>query len=73
MFTDMTLSSEINDKFKEFLSSKSLDNGKGIYLSYSAHPIVDFSVLVLTAGSWPLQTQASSFNVPLEVTKQITY
>lgn len=56
MFTDITLSSDINEKFKDYVRAKSLDNGK-----------TDFSIMVLTAGSWPLQTQASAFNVPQEV------
>jgi len=30
---------------------------------------VDFSILVLTAGSWPLQAQPSSFSVPQELEK----
>jgi len=62
MFTDMTLSTDINDKFKEFLNSKGLELGK-----------VDFSILVLTAGSWPLQTQASNFNIPLELEKCVNH
>lgn len=31
--------------------------------------LVDFGILVLTAGSWPLQVQSSSFNVPQELEK----
>ena len=56
MFTDMTLSGDINDKFKEYLTTNKVDLDK-----------VDFSILVLTSGSWPLQTQSSSFNLPAEV------
>jgi hypothetical protein len=55
MFNDMSLSNDINEKFKEWLESKSLSTG------------VDFSILVLTAGSWPLTAQVSSFNVPQEL------
>lgn len=58
MFTDITLSTDLNDKFKDHMSTKHLDTGK-----------VEFSILVLTAGSWPLQTQSSNFNVPLELEK----
>jgi len=58
MFTDMTLSTEINEKFKEHLVTNNATLGK-----------VDFSILVLTAGSWPLQVQSSSFNVPQELEK----
>jgi len=51
MFNDIQLSTEINTKFSE--EDKKLP--------------VDFSILVLTAGSWPLQTQSSNFNVPEEM------
>jgi len=61
MFTDMTLSAEINEKFKEFLTERKLELK------------VEFSILVLTAGSWPLQTQSSNFNVPLELEKCMNY
>lgn len=33
---------------------------------------VDFTIQVLTAGSWPLQAQTSSFNIPLEVSGEVT-
>lgn len=55
MFNDMSLSNDINERFKEYLETKSLSNG------------VDFNILILTAGSWPLTAQASTFNVPQEV------
>jgi hypothetical protein len=55
MFNDMALSSDINEKFKEYLEVKSLSNG------------LDFNILILTAGSWPLTAQAATFNVPQEV------
>jgi len=58
MFNDMALSNDINEKFKEYLESKALNTGN-----------VDFSILVLTAGSWPLTAQVSSFNVPQELEK----
>lgn len=58
MFTDIALSADMNEKFKEQVMGKNLDLGK-----------VDFHVLVLTAGSWPLQTQSSNFNVPVELEK----
>jgi len=56
MFNDMALSSDINEKFKEYLEQKSLSNGG-----------VDFNILILTAVSWPLAGQSSTFNVPQEV------
>jgi len=46
----------INEKFKEYCNDTNADLNK-----------VDFSILVLTAGSWPLQTKSSNFNVPLEI------
>jgi hypothetical protein len=68
MFTDITLSTDINEKFKEFCRGKSLENGKGKKFPRNFHEFsVDFNIMVLTAGSWPLQTQAMNFNVPQEV------
>jgi hypothetical protein len=55
MFNDMALSNDINEKFKEYLEIKSLSNG------------LDFNILILTAGSWPLTAQSATFNVPQEV------
>ncbi|CAG8670860.1 42473_t:CDS:10, partial [Gigaspora margarita] len=54
MFTDMGLSKDLNDQFKERTSGET-DNG------------VDFSVLVLGTASWPLSPSATSFNIPEEV------
>ncbi|KXS20409.1 Cullin-domain-containing protein, partial [Gonapodya prolifera JEL478] len=60
MFTDMTLSSEINTKFRE-LSEKS-----------GVQPGVDFGALVLTAGSWPLTGLSSTeYQVPQELEKSV--
>jgi len=58
MFTDITLSTDINEKFKGYLKDKQLDLGR-----------VDFNIMVLTTGSWPLQQQTSNFNVPQELEK----
>jgi cullin 1 len=55
MFNDIQLSVEINERFKEYTTENK------VALK------VDFNIQVLTAGSWPLQTQASSFNVPFEL------
>ncbi|KAG0288182.1 Cullin-2, partial [Dissophora globulifera] len=61
MFTDMTISSDLNTAFKEWLQSSSLSNG------------LDFSILVLTAGSWPVNsTQPLEFQCPDELEKSIT-
>jgi len=62
MFTDVSLSSDINEKFREYLAKESLDVGK-----------VDFSALVLTAGSWPLQVQLSNFNIPIELERCVKH
>lgn len=55
MFNDIQLSVEINERFKEYTTE------------HKVALKVDFNIQVLTAGSWPLQTQASSFNVPFEL------
>jgi len=50
MFTDMSLSRDLNDLFK---------NGQNLN--------VDFSILVLATGSWPLQPPSTNFSIPKEL------
>jgi len=59
MFTDMGLSKELNDAFREKMSQnhEASDN------------VVDFSILVLGTASWPLQAPTTSFNLPDDVVK----
>ncbi|KAF0477803.1 Cullin-domain-containing protein [Gigaspora margarita] len=54
MFTDMGLSKDLNDQFKERTSME-------------ANEQVDFSVLVLGTASWPLQPSTTNFNIPEEL------
>lgn len=57
MFQDVGVSKDLNDQFKKFLSnSGQLDS------------LVDFSIQVLSSGSWPLQ-QSTHFNLPAELEK----
>ncbi|KAH3767832.1 cullin B [Pelomyxa schiedti] len=57
MLTDVTLCLDMNDVFNSYLhDNPALSLGK-----------VDFSVMVLTAGSWPIQGQQTTFNVPEEL------
>ncbi|GJJ68520.1 cullin 1 [Entomortierella parvispora] len=59
MFTDMGLSKELNDQFRDKMS-----------LNHDASDnTVDFNILVLGTASWPLQPPATSFNLPDEVVK----
>jgi len=55
MFNDMSLSRELLENFK---SQGSKDIGK-----------IDFSVLVLATGSWPLQPPSTNFTIPKELEK----
>lgn len=55
MFTDMSLSRDLLDRFKNHAEEKSLELG------------VDFSVLVLATGSWPLQPPNTNFVIPKEL------
>ena len=56
MFTDMTLSEDLNSQFKTKMETKSVKLG------------FEFQMQVLTAGSWPLTTQAiQEFSIPIEV------
>ena len=57
MFTDMGLSKELNDNFKE-VTSKNLDR---------AEMEVDFYALVLANGFWPLQAPTTEFSIPTEL------
>jgi cullin 1 len=55
MFTDMSLSRDINDQFKSFREESGKDLG------------VDFGILVLATGSWPLQVPSTGFSIPKEL------
>jgi len=55
MFTDMSLSRDLLDRFKNYCSDKSVELG------------IDFSVLVLATGSWPLQPPSTNFSIPKEL------
>lgn len=57
MFDDIQVSNDLNDKFRQHCAELNRNLG------------VDFSVLVLAQGSWPLQTQPSNFSVPAELEK----
>ncbi|KAI8880991.1 Cullin-domain-containing protein [Backusella circina FSU 941] len=57
MLTDMSLSKELNDSFKEVVQNHD-DTG-----------LNDFNILVLSAGSWPLSPPSTSFNLPDAVVK----
>lgn len=60
MFTDMSVSSDLNQKFNEFIKNDSLDLG------------INFSINVLQAGAWPLgQTTITPFAVPQELEKSV--
>ncbi|CAO3611212.1 unnamed protein product [Cunninghamella echinulata] len=68
MFTDMSLSSELNANFKEFIKQQS-----------SMKLRAGFDILVLTAGAWPLNQkedqkspQAQNIQIPAEFEKGIT-
>ncbi|TKY85055.1 hypothetical protein EX895_006135 [Sporisorium graminicola] len=57
MFTDMGLSKELNDNFKETMA-KNHDK---------AELDVDFYALVLANGFWPLQAPTTEFSIPTEL------
>jgi len=56
MFTDMSLSRELLERFKQYVDT----HGK-------ADLGVDFSILVLATGSWPLQPPSTNFTIPKEL------
>lgn len=58
MFTDMSLSKELNDQFKEQGSAKEAG--------------MDFYALVLANGFWPLTAPTSDFSIPTELSATYT-
>ncbi|CAO3589467.1 unnamed protein product [Absidia cylindrospora] len=58
MVTDISLSKELNDQFKDVQQHHE-----------SSGSNADFNVLVLGAGSWPLNPPSTSFNIPDDVVK----
>ncbi|KAI7848482.1 Cullin [Circinella umbellata] len=68
MFTDMSLSSDLNNSFRDYLKQN----------SYKLN--VGFDIQVLTAGAWPLNqkddgkaTEANKIHIPIELEKSVTY
>lgn len=60
MFTDISVSADLNNKFNAFLKKDNIDLG------------VSFSIHVLQAGAWPLgQTAVTSFNLPQQLEKSV--
>lgn len=55
MFTDMGLSKELNDQFKESNNNQGKTSG------------MDFYALVLANGFWPLTAPTSDFSIPTEL------
>lgn len=63
MFTDMSLSRDLLERFKTSLETSATPGADVSSLLGG----VDFSVLVLATGSWPLQPPATNFSVPKEL------
>ncbi|KAJ8662605.1 hypothetical protein O0I10_001567 [Lichtheimia ornata] len=59
MLTDMSLSKELNEQFKDLVQQSYNTGGSN----------VDFNILVLGAGQWPLQPPNTTFNLPEDVVK----
>ncbi|ELT99573.1 hypothetical protein CAPTEDRAFT_175514 [Capitella teleta] len=60
MFTDMSISSDLNSKFSDFCKEDSTDLG------------INFSILVLQAGAWPIgQNNLPTFAIPQELEKSV--
>jgi len=55
MFSDMTVSKEINEMFNTSKHSTEVD--------------FDFQILILATGSWPLQQPSTNFSIPQELTR----
>lgn len=60
MFTDMSVSGDLNEKFATSLRNDNIDLG------------INFSIAVLQAGAWPLgQSAVSPFAIPQELEKSV--
>ncbi|KAL0279377.1 UNVERIFIED_CONTAM: hypothetical protein PYX00_000956 [Menopon gallinae] len=60
MYTDISLSADLNVKFQEYLKKRpNVDLG------------INFQINVLQAGAWPLGQGLSSFNLPQELEKSV--
>ncbi|XP_023933316.1 cullin-2 [Lingula anatina] len=60
MFTDMSISSDLNAKFNDFVKQDKSSLG------------VNFSILVLQAGAWPIgQSNLPTFAIPQELEKSV--
>lgn len=60
MFTDISISSDLNSSFNDFLSKANASLGVG------------FSLFVLQSGAWPLgQTTVSPLSIPQELVKSV--
>lgn len=60
MFQDMSLSRDLLDEFRKWAEQEKA--GSSDVKSYLGG--VDFTILVLATGSWPLQPPTTSFNIP---------
>ncbi|ORY05863.1 Cullin-domain-containing protein [Basidiobolus meristosporus CBS 931.73] len=58
MFTDMGVSKDLNDAFREKMEQ-----------THEPNDLTDFYILVLGTASWPLQAPTTSFNIPDEIVK----
>uniref|UniRef100_T1JK90 Cullin family profile domain-containing protein n=1 Tax=Strigamia maritima TaxID=126957 RepID=T1JK90_STRMM len=60
MFTDMSVSADLNNKFSSFLKSETAELG------------ISFSIYVLQAGAWPLgQSNLTTFAIPQELERSV--
>ncbi|KAL1502791.1 hypothetical protein ABEB36_007887 [Hypothenemus hampei] len=60
MFTDMSVSSDLNNKFQEFTKQEDIDLG------------INFGIYVLQAGAWPLgQAVVTPFALPQQLEKSV--
>ncbi|KAI8811084.1 Cullin [Cladochytrium replicatum] len=61
MFTDVAVSHDLQKRFRTSMESR------------GAKMSVDFSVMVLTAGSWPLSASSQDFQLPVELESSILH
>jgi cullin 1 len=69
MFTDMSLSKDINDAFSYVFTILLIDFREHLRNTNASEDSLDFNILVLGTGQWPLTVPTSGFNIPSELLK----
>lgn len=73
MFQDIGVSKDLNEQFRLYLQQQARDTASAstsATAGSSMQPDIDFSIQVLSSGSWPFQ-QSFSFSLPSELERSV--